>query len=442
MASKHRILDNLHSTIDALKKAGADYAEVGFHESSHISLSLREGRVIETNSAAGEGRISMEAHVGDRRAEMAPDTQRADMLRDAVAMVVENARQKSPNPHTAPVDQSLLSKIRHNRGLDLRDKTKPDIAAMIAAMQDMETAALSVKGVILSEGASASWSEKRYVGLTSNGDIFESHATMNSLSISVVAGHDGEKTTDSAYAQARHRSDLRDPVSIGQEAGTRAAAAINPQRPPRTGRLPIVFSPEMSAGLLAHFINAAAGSNIMLKQSFITRDMLGQAVMSPSVTIADDPHRLRGLASSHFNSAGMATRAATYIQDGVLRGFFLGLESARRLGLPLTDITGGPGNICIAAGPCSPDQLIADIADGFYVTDVMGQGVKIINGDYSRGAKGFWIRNGVLSHPVAEATIAGNLRDMFMNMTPANDLDQTRDNRTSPTLQVEGMTIA
>ncbi|MBI2234978.1 MAG: peptidase U62 [Micavibrio aeruginosavorus] len=442
MAAKRQIIDMLEGSLKAMKDAGADYAKVTYSQSSSISVGLREGQVVDLEIAPNSTGISMQAYVGNKSGESSPDTQRPALLKEGAQAAVDAARMKTDNPDQRPADSSLLSKIRNNSRLDLYDPAKPTIDEMIEQMREVESAALRTKFIKHSEGASASWSQSLTISLTSDGFLTESKSSGSSLGISLIAERRGEKTTSGAYSSARHRCDLQNPADIGRLAAEKTVAGLNPVKPPVTGKLPVVFDPDIASGLLGHFKDAASGSSIFMNQSFLKKAHLGQQVFSRGIHVKDDPHRLRGWGSAMFTGAGLPTRPMDFVDDGTLASFFLGLESARRLGFPLKDITGGPSNLTIEPGTLSKAQLLDGIKDGFYVTAVMGHGVNIANGDYSRAASGFWIKDGVLTHPVAEATIAGNLKDMFLNMTAANDLDRNKGARRAPTLRVEGMTIA
>jgi PmbA protein len=213
--------------------------------------------------------------------------------------------------------------------------------------------------------------------------------------------------------------------------------------------VPIVYDPRVSAGLVGHLAGAISGASIARGVSFL-KDKLGQKVFAAGIRIVDDPHRIRGLRSKPFDGEGVANRRRDLIEDGALTTWLLDSASARQLGLQSTGHaargTGGPPtpsptNLYMEAGKASPEELMSDIKSGLYVTDLMGMGVNGVTGDYSRGASGFWIENGKVSYPVAEITIAGNLKDMFLNLTPANDL-VFRYATNAPTIRVEGMTVA
>ena len=307
---------------------------------------------------------------------------------------------------------------------------------------------MAVPGVTNSEGGGASFSRSA-VSLTTSDGFFGRYAgTSHSIGVSVLAGKGINMQTDYDSASARHAGDLENPEKVGKSAGDRAVAKLNPRKV-QSQAVPIIYDQRISAGLVGHFVGAISGASIARGVSFL-KDRMGQAVFGPGVTIIDDPHRRRGLRSKPFDGEGVANSRRALIERGVLKTWLLDSASARQLGLKTTGHaargTSGPPspaptNLYMEAGELSPDSLISDIRSGFYVTDLMGMGVNGTTGDYSRGASGFWIENGKIAYSVAEVTIAGNLKDMFANLTPANDL-VFRHATNAPTIRVEGMTVA
>jgi PmbA protein len=253
---------------------------------------------------------------------------------------------------------------------------------------------------------------------------------------------------DYAYTSARHRGDLESAETIGLLAAERALGRLNPRKM-GTQNVPVFFDPRVGPSLISHFVGAISGASIARGVSFL-KDRMGEQVFSKGVFIVDDPHRARGLRSKPFDGEGVRNRRQTLIEDGVLQTWLLDTSAARQLGLTTTGHaargTGGPPgpsatNLYMQVGPLSPKELMADVKSGFYVTELIGQGVNSVTGDYSRGAAGFWIENGELSYAVSEVTIAGNLKEMYRHLTPANDLE-FRYGSDTPTIRLEGMTIA
>ncbi|MFC0305414.1 TldD/PmbA family protein, partial [Rhizorhabdus histidinilytica] len=311
-----------------------------------------------------------------------------------------------------------------------------------------EAAARAVEGVTNSEGAGASASRTVIALATSTGFARGYSNSGYGCSASVIAGEGGGMQRDYAYHSARHLADLEDAAAIGARAGDRAVRRLNPGKL-SSGAMPVVYDPRVGSGLLGHLAGAITGSAVARRTSFLL-DRLGEQVFAKGIVVRDDPLRKRGLRSKPFDGEGLPTRACDIIADGVLTGWIMDSASARQLGLEPTGhatrgVGGPPGsgltNLYLEAGTLSPEELIADVKLGVYVTELIGQGVNGVTGDYSRGASGFVIRDGGLCEPVAEITVAGNLKDMFRELTPASDLVFRRAVDV-PTIRIEGMTVA
>ncbi len=328
------------------------------------------------------------------------------------------------------------------------DQHEPDSAALLARAALAEDAAMAVRGVTNSEGAGAGWSRVETVLVTSAGFSGAYVRTSHSVSATALAGEGVGMQRDYDYASAPHLADLEDAATIGRVAGERAVARLNPQRP-ATAKLPVVFDPRVAGSMLGHLAGAINGAAVARGTSFL-KEKLGQRVFAPGVDIVDDPLRVRGLRSRAADGEGVATRACTLVEDGVLQTWLLDSRSARQLGMRSLGQAGrgtsGPPspvttNLFMRAGALSPAALMSDIRLGLYVTEMIGMGVNGITGDYSRGAAGFMIRDGAIAEPVAEITIAGNLVEMFAHLLPADDL-RFRRGTDAPTLRIEGMTVA
>ena len=337
---------------------------------------------------------------------------------------------------------------RDTPALDLEDPLEPPAETLVAWARDAEQAGLDVPGVTNSEGGGASYSRSAIALATSSGFLGRYAGTSLSIGVAVLACEGTGMERDYDHATARHAGDLRSAASIGKSAGEKAVRRLNPRKV-ASQSVPVVFDPRESAGLLGHFSSAISGSSIARGVSFL-KDRMAAAIFAPTISIIDDPHRLRGLRSKPFDGEGVAGKKRALIDQGRLTSWLMDCASARQLGLTSTGHaargTGGPPapsatNLYMQAGTVSRDALIADIKQGFYVTELMGMGVNGVTGDYSRGAAGFWIENGQLAYPVSEVTIAGNLKDMFLHLTPADDLE-FRYSFNAPTCRIEGMTIA
>jgi PmbA protein len=282
---------------------------------------------------------------------------------------------------------------------------------------------------------------------TSHGFVGHYTATRFSRSVSAVAGEGTGMERDYDFSSRLHFADLKSPDAIGREAGERAVRRLNPRKA-ATGPVTVIFDPRVARGIAGHLAGAINGASVARKTSFL-RDMMGREVASAGITVTDEPLRHRGQASRPFDGEGVEGERLVMVEAGVLKHWFLSTSAARELGLQTngrgvrasSSVSPSSTNLAVEPGTASPADLIRSLKSGFYVNEVFGQGVNMITGEYSRGASGFWIENGELTYPVSEVTIASNLKDMFRNMTPANDLD--RDFGTAaPTLLIEGMTLA
>lgn len=437
--------DILERLIRDARNAGADAADAVLFESVASSVSYRLGKLedVERSESADLG---LRVFVGERVAFVSSTdlTPRgiAELPERAVAMARLAPEDKFAG--LAPADRLAASFPE----LDIEDSSEPSAELLIERARAVEGAAMSVPGITNSEGGGASFGRSGIALATSTGFFGRYATSSHSIGVSVIAGEGTAMETDHDSASARHAADLEAPEIVGHRAGGRTVARLNPRKM-KSQAMPVIFDPRVSAGLLGHFASAVSGASIARGVSFL-KDLMGQAVFGPAITIIDDPHRLRGLRSKPFDGEGVRNRRMALVERGELKTWLLDCASAKQLGLTTTGHaargTGGPPspsttNLFMEPGTVEPQALMADIAEGFYVTDLMGMGVNGVTGDYSRGAAGFFIEKGKLAYPVAGITIAGNLKDMFRNLTPANDL-VFRYGTNAPTLRVEGMTIA
>jgi PmbA protein len=349
------------------------------------------------------------------------------------------------DPYQGLADPALLA--RQTRDLDLFDATEVSADRLKEDALAAEEAALAVKGVTNSAGSGTSAGLGGLVLATSHGFLGHYVASRFSRSASVIAGEGTGMERDYEFSSRQHFSDLDTPQDIGRKAGERAVRRIG-ARKAATGPVDVIFDPRVARGIAGHLAGAINGASVARKTSFL-RDMMGKQVAAASITVTDEPLRRRGQASRPFDGEGIEGEKLFMVEKGVLNHWFLSTSAARELGL----VTNGRGsrngssvspsstNLAIEPGERSPEDLIASLKTGFYVTEVFGQGVDMVTGEYSRGASGFWIENGQLSYPVAEVTIASNLKTMFLNMVPASDLDRNFGTA-APTLLIEGMTLA
>jgi PmbA protein len=438
-------LDRLADLVAAAKRAGADAADALLVNNASLSVSRRLGKIEQLERAEGFD-LGLRVFVGKRQAIVSstdPDPKGfAALAERAVAM----AKVVPEDPFGGLPDR--FDPLRDVAPLDLDDPTEPSAEELIARAAAAEDAALAVKGVTNSEGADASWGRYRVALAMSNGFAGSYARSSHSLSCTALAGEGTGMERDYEYSSVVHLADLEDPATIGRKAAERVIARLNPVRA-KTARIPVVFDPRVSSSLLGHLGGAINGAAVARGTSFL-RDRLGTQVLAKGMTVRDDPTRPRGLRSRPFDGEGMAGAPRAVVEDGVLTTWILDWRSARQLGMDSTGHasrgTGGPPgpattNLWLEPGSVTPAALMADIAEGLYVTDLIGMGVNGVTGDYSRGAAGFMIRNGALAEAVSEITIAGNLKEMFMHMTPADDL-VFRRGTDAPTIRVEGLTLA
>jgi PmbA protein len=428
--------------VEAAKKAGADTADAVCIRGISLAVEVRLGKVEETRRAEGDD-FTLRAFVGKRSASVS-----ANVLADPAELaerVVAMARVAPEDPFNGLADADRLARTFPD--LDLLDESVPSADDLTQTALAAEDAARAVKGVTNSGGASASWRLAGIVLATSHGFSGAYSASRFAISASAIAGTGTGMERDYEVDGRIHRADLADPAEIGRKAGERAVRRVGP-RQVATGKGVVVYDPRISTGLIGHLAGAANGAAIARKTSFLI-DRLGQPIFSPEIQVSDDPLRKRGLASRPFDGEGVAAGPIDLVKDGVLMTWLLDSTSARELHLATNGraTRGGantaPGvtNLTLAPGAVTPEELIAEAGNGVYVTELIGHGANLITGDYSRGAAGFAIENGVLTHPVSEITIAGNLADMFLAMKPANDLVY-RFAVNAPTVAIDGLTIA
>ena len=431
------IFNRLADTIALAKSLGATDVSISYVSGVKLAASVRMDKV-ENIEEATNGRYLFTVYAGQSSFSGNLSSTREKSLKLAIEQGVSAARASPANPYAGLASPDQIVKTFQN--LDLYDPSLPEARLLIDAARAAESSALSQNRIINSKGASSSWSRNESWVMSTNGFMRHNRRTANSTSVSIIAGENGKMETDYAYSSAVHRSDLRAPGLIGMEAAQRAAAKLNATSP-LTGEFPIIFAPRVGDSLLDSFTDAIWGDTIARGSSFLKSSM-DQRIFSPGVTIIDNPFVNRGLGSRNYDGDALPVRKTAIVEDGILKTWLLSLESARQLGLAPTGHSGGTSNLTIEPGVFTPEDLMADIRDGFYVTGLMGHGANIINGAFSQGASGQWIKNGkITERAISEATIAGDLSGMFMRMTPANDLKRMDKAMAVPTLRIDGMTI-
>jgi PmbA protein len=439
------LIDRAERLVKAALSRGADAADAVAMRSMSLAIEVRDGAVEESERAEGDD-LGLRVLVGHRQAVVSTNDTASDGSAALAERAVAMARAAPEDKFAGLADEALLA---HDfPDLDLIDPVLPSVAQLEAIARAAEAAAFAVKGVTKSGGASASAGVAGMVLVTSHGFRGAYLGSRHGVSMTAIAGEGTGMERDYDYSSTLHAADLESPEKIGRTAGERAVERLNPRKV-STRKVPVVFDRRVAGTLVSHLASAANGAAVARKTSFL-RDKMGAKLFADGIRIIDDPLRKRGLRSHPFDGEGVAGRKIALVDDGVLRSWLLDCATARELGLVTTGHaqrssssvpSPGPSNLYLEAGTLSPAALIADIKDGFYVTDLIGMGVNMVTGDYSRGASGFWIENGKRAYPVSEVTIAGHLFDVFRALTPANDLE-FRYGTNAPTLRLEGLTVA
>ena len=426
--------------------AGATAADALYASERSSSVQVRLGQLEDVSRSESE-QVGLRLFVGQRSASVASSDVSEESLKTLVERCFAMAKEAPEDPYAGLAPKGLL-----HRGefpfLDNYDPFEPDPADLRARALEAENAALGVEGITNSGGAGSSASSSGIALATSDGFSGAYQTTSHGCSVTVIAGEGPAMQRDYAWHSSRHLSDLEDAEKIGQRAGLRAVARLNPKRP-KPGRYPVLFDPRVSASLLGHFAGAISASAIARKTSFL-EGKLGAAIFAPGIAIIDDPLRLRGLRSRPFDAEGVRVSQQQLVSDGVLSGWIAESASARQLGIEPTGhaargVGGSPGaspsNLFLAAGPRSREELLGEYPEAVLVVELIGQGVNSVTGDYSRGAVGFMVRNGAIAEPVAEITVASNLIDMFASLEPGSDLEFRRG-IDAPTILVPEMMVA
>lgn len=435
----------IERTLELSRKEGASEVEALLQQTLVTSVGCRNGTLEKVESAESSG-LSIRVFVGRRSASAST----SDLGREAVRALVRRAiAMAAASPEDPFSELTPASELARKPEMDLQtcDTASLTPAELLEMAEAAEAAAISVKGVVATRGAGASFSESRYRLATSNGFVGEQAGSLFSVGCGAIAGSGGSRVSDGDSSNSVYLGDLGAPALVGKTAGERAVARVGGRRM-TTGRVPVVFDARVSNSLLGHLAGALSGAAVVKGSSFLQMK-LGCRVFPESIDLIDDPLRARGLRSRWFDGEGVATRRVALVQDGILTTWFLDRATAKQLNLRTNGqanrtgagTTPGPSNFYLAAGDHTPQELLSDIKYGLYVTAVMGQGVNGLTGSYSRGATGFLIENGEITVPVKEVTIASNLLEMFGNLTPADDLE-FRYGIDAPTVRIDEMTVA
>ena len=445
MIDKDGALARCQELVALARKLGADAADAAMHGESSESVSIRLGRLEDVSRSESES-VGLRVFMGRRSATIRTSDFSPGSFALLAERALEMARRAPEDPYAGLAPEELLLR-GDTPALDLADPHEPAPADLRERAAACEDAARAVAGVTNSNGGGAGAARSVSALATSHGVARATEATGHSLSASVIAGEGGAMQTDHAWRSTRHAGDLPPPEEIGREAGERATARLDPAAMPSRA-MPVVFDPRVGSGVLGHLLGAMNGAAAARKTSFLLGHE-AEKLFDSALRVVEDPLRRRGLASRAVDGEGLATSRRALVEDGRIFGWLTNAAAARQLGAALTGHAarggGAPGiaasNVFMEPGGVSPAALMADIADGLYVTDLFGHGVNLVTGDYSRGAAGFRIVRGERAGPVAEITIAGNLLEMFRALTPADDLEFKRAVDV-PTLRIDRMTVA
>jgi len=438
-------LDFLNDLLAKARRAGADAADAVLVEGWSISHRRRLGKLEKLERSEGQD-LGLRVFIGKRQAIVSTSDRSPTAIAPLIERVIAMAKAAPEDPFCGLADPDQIARAVPD--LDLLDPVEPTPEALVERARAAEDTALAVKGITNSEGAEAGWSRTAVAIAATNGFSAEYARSGHSLGVSVIAGEGTAMETDGDYTSALHAADLEDAETIGRRAAERTLRRLNPRKI-ETCKCPVIYEPRVANGIVRHLAGAINGNAIARGTSFL-KSKLGAQIFPAAVTIVDDPLRRRGLSSKPVDGEGIATQRRKIIDQGVLTTWILDLRSARQLGLKTTGhasrgTSSPPGpsitNVWLEPGAAAPQALIRDVKSGLYVTELAGMGINQVTGDYSRGATGLWIENGELTYPVSEITVAGNLGEMFKNLTAATDLE-FRYGVDAPTLRIEGMTVA
>jgi len=419
------------------RKAGASDAEVSAHTSQGISVAVRMGEV-ETVEHMQDRGISVTAYIGKRKGHASSADLRVQSIEACVDRALEIARFTQEDSCNGLADSQLMATEFPDLELWHPDKVDADTAIDRALV--CEAAGRADKRITNSEGASFNAGLGLAVYGNSSSFIGRSAGTRFGQTCILLAGKGGGMQRDYSYDSRRCLQDLESPERTGTEAARRTIRRLN-ARQLKTGEMPVLLSTEVAKGLIGHLIGAISGTALYRNASFL-KDMAGEQLFPQWLNILERPHLHRGAGSASFDGDGVATRERKIIESGVLQAYVLSNYSARRLGLQTSGNSGGVRNLLLEPGGAACDDLFLEMQNGFYVTEVMGQGVSLVTGDYSRGAAGFLVENGEISHAVEEVSIAGNLSDMFNNIVAVGSRIDTRGNIHSGRVLISSMMVA
>ncbi len=426
---------------DVLRHArihGATACETDVSEAFGQSVTVRKSEVetIEYNRDKG---IGVSVYVGQQRGHASTSDFSPQALRATVEAALSIARFTAADPCAGLPDAQLLA--RKSMDLDLYHPWALPVEEAIAIARRCEQAAFAVSPLVKnSEGASVSVQQSQFISANSLGFMDGFPTTRHYISCAVIAGAGAAMQRDDWYSSARNPAELATPRAIGDYAARRALSRLGAKRL-KTRQAPVLFEAPLAAGLIGSFVHAVSGGALYRKSSFLL-DSLGQRIFPAHVRISERPHLRDAMASSPFDDDGVATQDREVVADGVLQGYFLSTYSARKLGMPTTGNAGGSHNLIVHPGRLDFQGLLREMDTGLLVTELLGQGINYVTGDYSRGAAGYWVEKGEIAYPVQEITIAGNLREMFQGIAAIGKDVLVRGSKQVGSILVERMTVA
>lgn len=432
------LTDIAQQVLREAKSGGATAAETEISQAFGQSVTVRKNDV-ETIAYNRDKGIGITVYVGARRGHASTADFAPAAIRDSVDKALTIARYTADDACAGLADPALLA--RQWADLELYHPWSLSVDEAIALGRECEAAALAVdRRITNSEGATVSLHEAQFVYANSHGFSGGYKSSRHGIYCSVIGEENDAMQRDDWYTSARSPADLEPAREVGQRAGMRALRRLG-ARQLATVECPVVYEAPVATGLIGHFVSAVSGGSLYRKSSFLI-DSLGRQVFAPLVTIREEPHVPRGQASAPFDDEGVATQPRDVVRDGVVQGYFLGSYSARKLGLASTGNAGGNHNLIVSHGDDDLPGLLARMERGLLVTELLGQGVNSVTGDYSRGAAGYWIEGGAIAHPVEEITIAGNLAQMYRDIVAVgNDVDK-RGSRQCGSILIGAMTVA
>ena len=424
--------------LDAAKRGGASAAETEVSQAFGLSVTVRKDDV-ETIAYNRDKGIGVTVYVGTRRGHASTADFSPGAISDTVAKALTIARYTAEDDCAGLADPALLA--RGWSDLDLYHPWDLSVDDAIELGRECERTALAVDPRLTnSDGATVSLHEANFVYANSNGFSGGYPTSRHGLYCSVIAEDGGAMQRDDWYASARSAADLESATKVGRIAGERTVRRLG-ARQVATLDCPVLYEAPIATGLIGHFVNAVSGGSLYRKSSFLL-DSLGKQVFTPAISIREEPHLPRGPASTPFDDEGVATRARDVVRDGIVQGYFLGSYSARKLGFVSTGNAGGNHNLVVTHGDEDLPDLLKRMNRGLLVTELLGQGVNPVTGDYSRGAAGYWVEGGEIAYPVEEITIAGNLAAMYRDIvTIGRDVDR-RGSRHCGSILIGSMTVA